>query len=60
MEPRGDQTTVDLAELERAMLRRACWHDDPATYRQGVHDTLERLRRAGVEAGHRAPDTIAV
>ena len=60
MEPRREQTTVDLAELERAMLQRACWHEDPAAYRQGVHDTLEQLRRAGVRAGHATPDTVAV
>ena len=60
MEPRADRTTIDLAELERAMLQRACWHEDPATYRQGVHDTLEQLRRTGVRADHEPPGTVAV
>ena len=46
MEPRIETTTVDLTELEHVLERRACWHEDPGAYRQGVHDAVEELRRS--------------
>ena len=61
MEPRTEPTTtVDLAQLEHTLCERACWHEDPAAYRQGVHDTVEELRRStGPDAG-RVPGAVAV
>lgn len=35
---------LDLVELERRLDRRACWHEDPSAYRQGVRDALGELR----------------
>ncbi len=61
MQPRTERTTtVDLTELERALVERACWHEDPGAYRQGVHDTVEELRRSTGANADRGPGSVAV
>lgn len=61
MQPRTDPaTTVDLLELERSLVERACWHEDPEAYRQGVHDTVAELRRSTGSTPDRVPDVVAV
>lgn len=57
---RMQPSIVDLAALERTLVQRACWHEDPAAYRQGVHDTVEELRRAATADHGRAEGTVAV
>lgn len=44
MDTPSDARTLDLDALERRVARRACWHEDPAAYRQGVHDAMTALR----------------
>ncbi len=61
MEPRMDRTTtIDLTELEHALAQRACWHEDPDAYRQGVHDTVEELRRTTGRDADRRRGVVAV
>ena len=61
MEPPTERTTtVDLAELERHLLQRACWHEDPAAYRAGVRDTVRALRRSTGSGADEVPGAIAV
>ena len=53
-------TTVDLAALERTLCRRACWHEDPEAYREGVHETVEELRRSAEDGDEQAAGVLAV
>lgn len=44
MEPPADRSPIDLGALERRLVARACWYEDPSAYREGVRAALDAVR----------------